>query len=187
MRVLQLTLVLGWLAPPDFAVAQGNQSDVSLRDQFDNITESWLARSKEMRSYDGLRTYCLVTPVRSEVDARIKEIHHYDSLILGQLNDPTIYLAASSKEQKKTYKDLYQMELEYSYKGFRSTMANVCEYRRDIEKNAAKLRNGMGDNSYDAKVLMIELEVEKYLNHIDKLVRRIDDHLHVIEFETQSD
>ena len=184
MRVLPLFIAITILAQSWQGVAQNNQEDLSLRDSFDRITNDWLGKSEELKTYAGVKQYCLVSEVRSDIDNTIKDIHHYDSLILSRLDDPYTYLAVNKKEEKKTYKDLYEMELEYSYQGFNKTMKSICSYRKDIEKNASKLKKGL---TYDSEVMMLELEVGKYLNHIDKLAMRIDDHLHLIDLETQSD
>jgi len=43
------------------------------------------------------------------------------------------------------------------------------------------LEKGVGYESYDAKILLLETEAGRYLKKLDKLVLKVDDHLHVLD------
>ncbi len=159
------------------ALAQDRQE---MEEEFDDIVEEWLTSSELLSAYDGVNEYCQNPQFRQSVNNVLDDMHHYDSLIMLKMNDP---LAASSmdyKEQRKTLKDIYKMEFEYGTKGFVGQMREACLFRNEIEDNADRLRNGMGPESYDAKVLLLETQVQRYLNHIDKLAVKINDHLHYL-------
>ena len=133
-----------------------------------------------MKGYEGISSYCRNVEFRSSVNDLIKEVHHYDSLILDKINDPVASLSMDYREQGKTYKDILKLETEYSSKAFVQHMREACSFRRDIEKNKERLKGGVGTESYDAQILILETETQRYLKHIDKLVSKVDDHLHFL-------
>jgi hypothetical protein len=144
------------------------------------VASNWLEKSAPLKTYSGVKEYCVSSEYRTSVDKTLNEIHHYDSLILISLEDPGSYLGSNVKGSKKTLKDIQEMEEEYSAENFIKRMRETCAYRKKLERNADDLRGGIADQSYDGKVLLVEAELRKYLTKIDRLALRIDDHLHVL-------
>lgn len=163
------------------------QSNTLIEEEFDLILEDWFERSDALRTYDGVGTYCTNGRYRESVNLMLEALHHYDSIVLNQLNDPTVLMDFNAKEQKKTLKDISKLESEYSMKEFIGHMRTTCKDRTSIEKDKEKLKNGFGTETYDGQILLLETEQHRYLNHIDKLVDRISDHLHVLHIKNQSE
>lgn len=161
------------------------QSEVELpiEDQFDVVTSEWLDKSEYLKTYEGINEYCRNPTFRKSVDRLLGEIHNYDLLIISKMNNPGEYLNMNTKEERKTMDDLYRMEGNYSMEGFVSQMRESCEFRNDIEANAEELRGGVGAESYDGQVLILETGMVKYLKKIDKLMVKIDEHLHVLHID----
>ena len=113
----------------------------------------------------------------------LEALHHYDSIVMDRMSDPQFIVTHDAKEQRKTLKDINKLESEYGMKSFIDHMRVACVDRTDIEKNKEKLKNGIGTETYDGKILILETEQHRYLNHIDRLVERISDHLHVLHIE----
>lgn len=151
-----------------------------IEDQFDLVASNWLEKSAPLKTYSGVKEYCVSLEYRTAVDKTLKEIHHYDSLILISLEDPASYLGSNVKEGKKTLKDIQEMEEEFSAVNFIKSMKETCAYRKKLERNADDLKGGIADQSYDGQVLLVEADLRKYLGKIDRLALRIDDHLHVL-------
>lgn len=164
----------------DNRLVQFLETSKLMEDQFDLVASNWLEKSAPLKTYSGVQEYCSNSEYRTSVDKTLKEIHHYDSLILISLEDPASYLGSNEKEGKKTLKDIQEMEEEYSVVNFIKSMKETCAYRKKLEGNSDKLRRATGDQSYDGQVLLVEAELRKYLNKIDRLTLRIDDHLHVL-------
>ena len=158
------------------------QSNLMLKDEFDLMVQDWLERSEWLRDYRGIDQYCTDGRFRKSVNNILGTIHHYDSVIMKKLDDPAVY-TWDDKESKKTLKDIAQMETKYSVVDFVEQMRSSCRFRNDIEENADRLKKGSGEESYDAKVLILETEVQRYLNHIDKLAMKTVDHLYVLNIE----
>ena len=159
------------------------QSDLPIEEEYASIVSDWLIRSEALRSFEGINEYCQNPNFRESVNYVLDAIHHYDSIILQRLSDPTVTALLNAKEQKKTLKDIYRMEVGYGARDFIDQMRSSCTFRKEIVRNEEELRNGVGYESYDAKVLMLETELQKYLHHVDKLALSINDHLHVLHIE----
>lgn len=176
--ILTPFFALVWFA----AVAQSTV-EPPIEDQFDVVTEEWLSKSSFLKTYPGIDEYCQNPVFRKSVNRLLVQVHQYDSIIVATLDDPTAYLGWKMKEEKKTRADIEDFEADYSLTAFIEEMRAACQFRNEIEANADKLRNGVGYESYDAKVLLVETEITRYLNKVDKLIVRIDEHLHMLDLQ----
>jgi len=160
------------------------QSDVEVpvRDQFDEVTMDWLSTSSTLSTYAGITSYCRNPEFRASVDQLLVTIHHYDSLLLDKLEEDNIVIAVHKREQKKAQHDIQELEEAYSMRAFHRIMKDACAFRYEIEKNK-ELLDGVGFDSYDGKVLVLEADVSRYLKKIDKLMVRLDENIHVLELE----
>ncbi len=154
-----------------------------IEDQFDVVAMQWLEKSKYLKNYAGINEYCQNPTFRKSTDRILQAIHAYDSLIISKMEDPTAYFSWDSKEEKKTLKDVHELEDEYGMSAFIDHMREACVFRNEIESNEENLRRGVGMESYDGKILVLETEMSKYLKKIDKLILKIDDHLHVLHID----
>jgi hypothetical protein len=151
-----------------------------LEDEFDELVGIWLEKSGQLKTYQGVNEYCLNPDFRKNVNETLGLIHHYDSLILNKLNEPSKSSGDKLKEEKKVLKNLSELESGYSVIGFIAHLRSTCLFRNDIERDSEKLKNGVADESYDGKILILEAELRSYLQRIDRLVLRIDDNLHLL-------
>ena len=154
-----------------------------IEDQFDIAALDWIEKSVFLKTYSGVNEYCKNPQFRKSVDGTLTVIHTYDSLILSRMKDPTSYLSWNRKEEKKTFSDIYEMEIQYGMDAFVDHMKEACIFRNEIEANAENLKRGVGVESYDSKILLLETDVTRFLNRLDRLVLKIDDHLHVLHID----
>lgn len=161
-----------------------SEKELPLVDQFDVVTMDWLEKTDYMKTYAGINEYCRNPNFRTSVDRVLTSLHTYDSLILHTLDDPYTYLGLNGKEERKTRSDISSFEEHYQLKDFVEHMRKSCLFRNEIEANADDLRNGVSYESYDAKVLVLVTETSRYLKNIDKLVLKIDDHLHSLDLNS---
>ncbi|MGB3465107.1 MAG: hypothetical protein WBA74_07550 [Cyclobacteriaceae bacterium] len=162
-----------------------SQSEIEppIADQFDNVTLDWVDKSGELKTYEGISNYCKKPQYRKSVNQILNIVHTYDSLILAELEDTSDYLNWDKKEEKKTLSDIENMEADYGMKEFDKHMRKVCVSRREIETNKEDLKNGLGTESYDAQIMVLEQSQVRYFNRIDKLILKIDEHLHVLNID----
>ncbi|MEM9896200.1 MAG: hypothetical protein AAF789_07505 [Bacteroidota bacterium] len=161
------------------SIAQNDQ----IEDRFDRLAVEWLQLSGKLKTYSGMSAYCDNPVFRQQVDSILNLFHGYDSTILQLVTNKNEYIIWSEREEKKLLKDIDEMESRFSINLFIDHMKKTCSFWRDIEGNAENLRNGVGIESYDSKMLLLETELRKYLHKIDKLVLKIDDHLHVLHID----
>ena len=164
-----------------FASFSQSAVEVPIKEQFDYITLDWIGKSERLKTYAGINEYCQNPAFRETVNDLLNEIHAYDSMIIAKLSDPTSYLNFNAKEERKTLSDIQSLESVYGTATFIDKMRESCVFRNEIEEDADDLRNGVGYESYDAKVLLLETDVTRYLKKIDKLILKVDDHLHVLD------
>ena len=179
MRTLVITLCLMIIA---LNATSQDKSAQKLEDKYDNLASEWLLISGDLKTYGGLAQYCLQSSYREKTASILQSIHHYDSVVLQNLagsDQATI----NAKEQKNTLKDLEKLEGKYSIADFNEHLKESCAFRREIEKNKKEEKNDFGAESYDGKILLLETELRKYLHHIDQLVLKMDDHLHLLHLQ----
>ncbi|REE00072.1 hypothetical protein [Marinoscillum furvescens] len=155
-------------------------AQTSIEEEYDLLTEHWLEASDVLKTYDGLGLLCNDAKFRNNTLEILSLIHHYDSVLLDLMKDPTVELEISSHEYRKTMKELQQFEAEYGVKSFVSFLKESCLSRRDLERNKEELQKASGMYSYDGQRLVLETKLGKFLKHIDKKVVSIDKHIHHI-------
>lgn len=173
------TLLLFFLFFSQIVVAQ-NYDDISVERNYDELTEQWVSLSDEMKHYHGLGQFCNNEAYRDQVITVLQKIHHYDSLVLDIINDPTYMLDISQKDYKQTRKELDKIETDFSIKAFISVLRESCITRRELESEKDQLKLQLGVYSFDGQVLILETGISKYLNHLDKHLISMRDHIHKI-------
>ena len=136
--------------------------------------------SEDISHYYGLSAFCTNSEYRTYTIEVLELLHHYDSMVLDLLKDPTVEIDISSHEYKKTMKDIEKFEGDYDLKGFIAFLRESCTTRNQLERDKQDLKKEMGMYSYDGQVMMLETEVNKFLNKIDKRILAINKHIHHI-------
>lgn len=154
--------------------------DYTIEDKYDRLTENWLEVSAELKNYAGLSTFCVSEEFRDYTTTILKEMHHYDSVVMDFLKEPGAEELIGHHEYKATLKEIGQFEEEYGIKSFMNFLRESCVTRNDLEKNKADLKNEVGMYSYDGQIVVLETDIHRFLKHIDKRVVSIDKHLHKI-------
>lgn len=152
----------------------------NIEEEYDLLTAKWLEHSGKMKTYGGLAEFCTEASFRGETVQVLELIHHYDSLLLDILFDPSLDLSVSAKEYKHALRDIQGFEREYGVKQFITFLKGSCNTRNELERNKETLMKESGMYSYDGQILVLETELRKYLKVIDKKVLAIDDHVHLI-------
>lgn len=177
---MKLRLLLVYPALLISGLLQAQTPDVFVEDTYNRLTDKWLMISREMQNYSGLTKFCDDAEFREMALGTLKSIHHYDSLILDLLKDPTLKLSVSHQEYKETVKDFEKLETEYGAKAFLQVIKESCVTMRELEKDKEKLKRQSGVYSYDGQIMNLENYLMGYLNHLDKKVVKMKDHIHNI-------
>lgn len=161
------------------ALAQ-KYASATIEQDYELLTERFSELAEDLNSYDGLGEFCANPDVRSETIAVLSYLHHYDSLVLQLLLDPTSGVQISHRDFKKTMKDIQEFEEDYSLESFVGFLKESCITRNAMERDAEDLKRESGIYSYDGQMLMLETKLAKYVKHVVKKVQAIDDHVHMI-------
>ncbi|WP_370089319.1 hypothetical protein [Ekhidna sp.] len=153
---------------------------VNIEEEYEFLTKHWMQMSEDISHYYGLSAFCDNSEYRTYTIEVLEQLHHYDSIMLDILKDPTADIDISSHEYKKTMKDIEKFEGDYDLKAFISFLRESCMTRNELEKDKEKLKKEVGMYSYDGQVMMLEAEVNKYLKKIDKRILAINKHIHHI-------
>lgn len=164
------------------ATAQDYNS-YDIEQEFDFLTGEWLKVSGELKTYSGLAHFCKSPDFRTKTTDILELIHHYDSIVLAILKDPTLEMDVSHREYKQTVRDIENFEADYGIKTFLGFLKESCGTWRDLEQNKSDLVNESGMYSYDGQILVLETGLRKFLKHIDKRLIAIDDHVQLIPLE----
>jgi len=164
-----------------FSLASRAQSGgVSIEKEYDVLTERWLEVSKELKNYAGLSGFCVQADFRNHTVGILKQLHHYDSVVLEFLHDPATEILIGHHEYKVVMHEIQSFETKYGIKSFIEFLRESCVTRNDLEKNKKTLELESGMYSYDGQIAVLEADITKFLHHIDKRVVSIDKHLHRI-------
>lgn len=153
---------------------------VNIEDEYEFLTGHWLKMSEDISHYYGLSAFCTNSEYRTYTIEVLELLHHYDSVMIDLLKDPTADIDISSHEYKKTMKDIERFEGDYDLKGFIAFLRESCITRNQLERDKETLKKEVGMYSYDGQVMMLEAEVNKYLKKIDKRILAINKHIHHI-------
>lgn len=148
--------------------------------KFKKLTTEWLEVSKSIKTYNGLSMFCKNSEFRKHTIKILSHLHHFDSVMIDFLNEPTTELFIGKKEYEKTLKDINNFEAKYSNEAFLDYLKESCNTRNDLERNKDNLRRDMGMNSFDGQVVVLESGLNKFLKHIDKRIVSIEKHMHMI-------
>lgn len=154
----------------------------SLEKEFDKVAQEWHTISKVIDNYEGLAEYCGSAQFKKDVVTSIGKVHHFDSLIMDKIQAPS-FVHENAKEERKTLKSIEEFESEYRIPSFIEHLKSECDARHDIEKDRENTANEIGAESYSGQVYLIELELYKYIHHIDKRLDHIEKHLHKIHID----
>ena len=170
-----------------YAVSQSvtREEKESLEKEFDAVAQEWHDLASQIDNYEGLANYCTNPEFERKVIASIGKIHHFDSLIIDRLKDPS-FIHENAKEEKKTLTSIEEFESEYRTPNFVRHLKDECKARHEIEKDRKKTANELGAESYSGQVYLVELELYKYIHHIDKRLLHIEKHLHKIHIDDVS-
>lgn len=179
MKTIKTIFVIFYLATIDFTYAQSFVT-INIEEEYEYLTDQWLVISEDLTHYGGLSAFCTSEEYRIYTLDILNLLHHYDSVVLDLLKNPTSDIDVSSKEYRKTMSDIAKFEEEYDVKGFISFLKESCLSRRDLEKNKDDLKKEVGIYSYDGQVMMLETDLNKFMKHITKRIVAINDHVHKI-------
>ncbi|MEQ9467651.1 MAG: hypothetical protein RLN88_09575 [Ekhidna sp.] len=153
---------------------------IDIEEEYEDLTNQWLTISEDLSHYGGLSAFCSSEEYRTYTMDILNLLHHYDSVVLDLLKNPTLDIDISSKEYRKTMSDIAKFEEEYDLKGFISFLKESCITRRDLEKDKEDLKKEVGMYSYDGQVMMLETDLNKFMHRINKRIVAINDHVHKI-------
>lgn len=177
---LKIAILFTLFSTPFLSFAQSDKE--SLEKEFDEIAKEWHGLSKVIDNYEGLAEYCSDNGFKDQVVVSIRKIHHFDSLIMDKLQEPN-FIHDNAREEKKTLQSIEEFESEYRLPSFISHLQSECQARHDIEKDRKNTANEIGSESYSGQVYLVELELYKYIHHIDKRLEHIEKHLHKIHID----
>ncbi len=160
-------------------VAQEEEEDFeSIVKHFDELDAEWHTLDGVLDDYDGIKNYCKDQSVKDKVTTILEKLHHYDTLIIQKMNDPSYVI--DNKERNKILKQIRKFEEEYSIPNFLKKLKQECHERHVTEHDKKYTKNDFADNSYDGQRYIVEQEIKKYMKHITDKIDHIDKYLHHI-------
>ncbi len=150
----------------------------------DQATEKWLTISEEIKTYEGLKKYCLNQEFNDNVLNTLNTLHHFDTVIYNVLVKK--YRVNKDHEIKKTLDEIKEFESEYNPSKFAHFLNEECGARRHIEHDKKETIHDIGAESYDGQIELLETELYRYVKGITKVAERIKNHSHHLHLERYS-
>ena len=156
-------------------VKVSNEDTLSVVEHLDELTLLWDDNSIELKTYQGLRKFCRSSAYRNSIVEMLKSMHHYDSLLYDMA------IEASKKKHahmKHLIHELESFEKHYGVKQFLKHLKEECTAQSELERHKKDYKKDNGDESYDSKVYVVELELKKYVKHLTHRIDRLNKHVH---------
>ena len=152
-----------------------NEDTMTVVEHLDELTLLWDEKSIELKTYQGLRKFCRSSAYRHSITEMLVSMHHYDSLLYD--------MAIEASKQKHAHMkhlihELESFEKHYGVKQFLNHLKEECTAQSDLERHKKDYKKDNGDESYDSKVYVVELELKKYVKHLTHRIDRLDKHVH---------
>lgn len=145
--------------------------------ELDNLDAAWHEVADELGTYAGLTRYCTNAEYKTQVNALLDDIHHYDQELYRVLMAKK-EIEGESHKLKITLKEIEKVEDKYRPKNFNAKLNDDCKGRSAIEKDKKKLKRDIQMESYDGKALVLDNDIHTYIKHITHLVDLVDKHAH---------
>ena len=147
------------------------EDTLSVVEHLDQLTLLWDVESIELKTYQGLRKFCRSTAYRNSITEMLESMHHYDSMLYD--------MAIEASKQKHAHMkhlihELESFESHYGVKQFLNHLKEECTAQSELERH----KKDNGDEAYDSKVYIVELELRKYVKHLTHRIDRLDKHVH---------
>ena len=151
------------------------EDTLSVVEHLDQLTLLWDVESIELKTYQGLRKFCRSTAYRNSITEMLESMHHYDSMLYD--------MAIEASKQKHAHMkhlihELESFEKHFSVKQFLNHLKEECGEQSNLERHKKDYKKDNGDESYDSKVYVVELELKKYVKHLTHRIDRLDKHVH---------
>lgn len=177
-KLVFLSLICAFILNSSKAQEHTKASEVdtlTVVEHLDELTLLWDVESLELKTYQGLRKFCRSSAYRHSITEMLESMHHYDSLLYD--------MAIEASKQKHAHMkhlihELESFEKHYGVKQFISHLKEECVAQSELEKHKKDYKKDNGDESYDSKVYVVELELKKYVKHLTHRIDRLDKHVH---------
>ncbi len=168
-----LSIMLAFMLSTDRLKAQ----EVDIEREHDILSYQWIYISNEMKTYDGLANYCKQPKYRHYTSEVLESIHYYDSIVLDMIKYPRPEIALNQKELKRVVKDITQFGIDYDPLSVVSYLEESCDFRKQLERDKKELKKRFGAHSYNARLLVFETGLTRYLRGMDKRILEINDYI----------
>ncbi len=138
----------------------------------DELTVSWDTEAANLKTYEGLKSYCRTKPYRDKMVGLLDKIHHYDTSLYMIVNAK--YYDKQDPQAEATLKDIEELEKDYTTRSFLKFLHLECNTLNDIERNTGKEK----DATYNKEVKRLEKELVRYVDEITRQIDLIDEHVH---------
>ena len=173
--LIRYVFILSILIPLAHRLSAQGQEE-SIGETVDRISYTWDTESIALEKYSTLRKFCQDAGYRKSVFELLNEIHHYDSVLYHQAK--LAQARSSNKEINKLLKEIEGFEEKYSPKSFIHFLKQECDSQKELEKNKKDLNTASGEESLDAQIYVIEVELHRFIKHLTKRIDHIRKHIH---------
>ena len=146
-------------------------------DGFDNTYIQWESMSPQLEKYETMKQYCRDWKFRKSVQDLMLLIHHYDTLILKEIENHKIF------NSKKISHKIQRFEIKYSSQNFIAHLDQECHDQKVIELERGETSKDFGEYSYDAMRYVVDTEIYQYVHHLSNKLAEMKELVHRINIE----
>lgn len=143
----------------------------------DEVTFDWDQKAEILSTYPGLIEFCKNPSFRESSISTLNKIHHYDTLIYNKITQSRTSKQKHKREVNKTINDILDFENEYTTYNFIKFLQSDCKASKYLESHKTDY-DGFGVDSYDGKLLVLEVELQRFVHQITRRVDKIRVHVH---------
>lgn len=136
-----------------------------------SLSDDWNQQVGAIVDNNGLRTFCSNDDERYVIFQLLDEIHYYHDLLEEDLK--TTNYNHSKRQIKRILKHMEKIDEKYHPMEFARFFREQCDLQTKLDKNSDQYDSSFGYHTYNGKIYVQEVEIQRYLKNLNKSIDRI--------------
>ncbi|XOV94857.1 MAG: hypothetical protein ACFHWX_09145 [Bacteroidota bacterium] len=136
-----------------------------------SLSDNWSQQVVTISSSKGLRTFCSNDDERYVIFKLLDEIHFYHDQLEAELK--TTDFNHSKRQIRRILKHMEKIDEKYHPMEFSRFFREQCALQTKLDKKSDQYEASFGYHTYNGKVYVQEVQIQRYLKRLTKSIDRI--------------
>ncbi len=148
-----------------------NANSLETEKKIISLSDNWNQYVGQINDSRGLKNFCSNDDERHQIFELLDEIHYYHDQL--ELDLKKTKYNHSKRQIKRILKHMSRIDEKYHPMQFARFFREQCTEQSVVDKNSNHYETSFGPHTYDGKVYMQEVQVQRYLKRLTKSIDRI--------------